>query len=364
MDERTFPIHPSHRGWEAQSAPTLQPSAVHHVAVFTPLLHSHLRQDEVIINNTRPASPDATVNRWCRSRWVICTGFSGAVPAPSTGLGLLRTHGSPRDQTPLLSGSSVSSGWREMAMNELCQPQGKKKTCGITRSGFPHPHLHLFPIPILFSSPSPSSPPSPTSSPPHPHPHSLPILIPIPSPSSSSSPSPPRPVEHPRGWRPPAPGPRRPPSPSVGAAPQPLTAASAEALPQELPAGEVLEPEAAGDPLAHRPLPRTGGAKHHRPQQLRSHNLLSEPGTDPCGGRTARQTVPVHPSAPPPRPYPTAPPASSRRRGPYTSAGRGGGGTGGMHRPPAPSGRGTLGLVVPGPGVPVDVSPHRHGGGA
>lgn len=180
--------------------------------------------------------------------------------------------------------------------------------------------------------------------------------------------------------------PRPPPAPSVRTDPRPLTAAAAEALPQELAAGEVLEPEAAGDPLAYRPLPRAGGTQHHRPQHFGGHGRLPEPGVGSPRGGTARYAAAARsPGAGGARscgrrrrrrsrrnggqgPDGTRIPLTAERGGAagrtvslppprtrYTSArgeGRRDERSGGGRlsaRLPAPSGRGTLGLVVPPP---------------
>lgn len=155
----------------------------------------------------------------------------------------------------------------------------------------------------------------------HPRLHPAPISIRIPALRSRPA----RPGAAPPGMRgqgPPAPG-------ADGAAPRALTAAAAEALPQELPAGEVLQPEAAGDPLAHRALARAGGAEHHGPQQLGGHGRL--PAPERCGAGHA-----------------SAAPAALPPHRPDTSAGRGDPAAA-PPAPPAPSGRGTLGFVVPEP---------------
>lgn len=122
----------------------------------------------------------------------------------------------------------------------------------------------------------------------------------------------------PQPWATPTPSPHR---PRPRGAPRALTAAPAEALPQELPAGEVLQPEAAGDPLAHRPLARAGGAQHHSPQHLGGHLPAGQP-------------PPLVPPFPPPKKINLSPHAAS----PEGGCGAGKGARRGAASPPPTTG--------------------------
>lgn len=187
-------------------------------------------------------------------------------------------------------------------MNELCQARGKKTTCGISGERGPHP-IPIVTIPIPVPSPS------------HPH-RRCGGLEPYRSP-------PPPPTGRLRGHSPPSP--RR---------------LSRRNWPLE----RCWSPKLRAI-LSHTvPFPEPGGPSTTARSSLEAIAGCRRPARVPAGQDSASDGA-----GPPRRAVPSraAPPASSRRRGPYTSAGRGGAPAGRAARPPAPSGRGTLGLVVP-----------------